>query len=371
VPVTRHNESNRSRGFLGQGHWGAVVHFAQELLKPSLRNRGPAEAPPDPAPKTGRPEATIAEEFESHAKDGISRQSGNIRAMPELDRGASKPLVTIVTPSFNQGEFIADAIDSVLTQDYPAIEYMVVDGGSTDSTLAVLRGYGDRVRWTSGPDGGQSDAIHRGFLAGSGEYIAWLNSDDRYVPGAISAAVAELAIDPTAGLLYGRGEFVDRGGAVIGPCAHVEPWNLLRLIASVNFVLQPATVFRRDAYMAIGGIDTALHYVMDYDLWIRLGSKFPVRFLPRVLAQARIHGETKTETGGLPRMEEMERMIRRNSGRGLPSSYRREMWLALRDELDAAANSRQPARAIRLGARTAPYAARAAIAKLRRVVSDS
>ena len=291
--------------------------------------------------------------------------------MPNQGRNPSQPLVTIVTPSFNQGEFIADAVDSVLAQDYPAIEYMVVDGGSTDSTLDVLRSYGDRVRWTSGPDSGQSDAIHRGFLAGSGEYIAWLNSDDRYVPGAISAAVAELAIDPTAGLVYGRGEFVDRGGVVIGPCAHVEPWNLPRLIGSVNFVLQPATVFRRDAYMAIGGINTALHYVMDYDLWIRLGSRFPVRFMPRVLAQARVYGETKTETGGLPRMEEMERMIRRNGGRGLPSSYRREMWLALKDELDAAARSRRPARAIRLGARTAPYAARAAIGRLRRVSSGS
>jgi glycosyltransferase involved in cell wall biosynthesis len=291
--------------------------------------------------------------------------------MPGQSRNPSQPLVTIVTPSFNQGEFIADAIDSVLAQDYPAIEYLVVDGGSTDSTIAVLRGYGERVRWTSGPDSGQSDAIHRGFVAGSGEYVAWLNSDDRYVPGAISAAVADLAIDPTAGLLYGRGEFIDRGGDVIGPCAHVETWNLPRLIGSVNFVLQPATVFRRDAYMAIGGIDTALHYVMDYDLWIRLGSRFPVRFLPRVLAQARVYGETKTETGGLPRMEEMERMIRGNGGRGLPSSYRREMWLALRDELDASVKSRQPVRAMRLGARTAPYAARAAIARLRRVSSGS
>jgi glycosyltransferase involved in cell wall biosynthesis len=292
-----------------------------------------------------------------------------IGAMSRPSRAPAQPLVTIVTPSFNQGEFIADAIDSVLAQDYPAIEYMVVDGGSTDSTLDVLRSYGHRVRWTSAPDGGQSDAIHRGFMAGSGEYIAWLNSDDRYVPGAISAAVKELAIDSSAGLVYGKGEFIDRAGALIEPCAHIEPWSLERLVGTVNLILQPATVFRRNQYLAVGGIDTQLHYVMDYDLWIRLGSKFPVRFLPQVLAQARVYGETKTLTGGLARMEEMERMVRRNCGRGLPLSYRREMWLALRQSFAAAARNRQILPAARLGVRAAPYAAWAAAGRVRRVLA--
>jgi len=289
--------------------------------------------------------------------------------MPQLDRAPSQPLVTIVTPSFNQGEFIADAIDSVLAQDYPAIEYMVVDGGSTDSTLDVLRSYGDRIRWTSGPDGGQADAIHRGFLAGSGEYLAWLNSDDRYVSGAISAGVRELTADPTVALVYGKGEFIDRDGTGAQPCAHIEPWSLKRLVGTLNLILQPATLFRRDKYIAVGGLDTALHYVMDYDLWIRLGSKFPVRFLPVVLAQARVYGETKTSTGGLPRLDEMERMVRRNCGRGLPANYQREMWLALRQAFAVAARNRQFTRAAWLGVRTAPYAARAAIEKLKRVRS--
>jgi glycosyltransferase involved in cell wall biosynthesis len=289
--------------------------------------------------------------------------------MSKLGRAQSQPLVTIVTPSFNQGEFIADAIESVLAQDYPAIEYMVMDGGSTDSTLDVLRSYGDRVRWTSGPDGGQSDAIHRGFLAGSGEYIAWLNSDDRYVPGAVGAAVAELALDPTAGLLYGQGEFIDRAGALIGPAAHIEPWNLDRLVGTVNFLLQPATLFRREAYLAIGGIDTALSYVMDYDLWIRLGSKYPVRFLPRLLAQARVYGETKTATGGLPRLEEMERMIRRNGGRGLPKAFRPEMWRELQRARALAVKERRFGRAAQLSVRLGKYAARARMGRLRRVLT--
>jgi glycosyltransferase involved in cell wall biosynthesis len=277
--------------------------------------------------------------------------------------------VSIVTPSYNQGEFIADAINSVLSQDYPRIEYVVMDGGSTDSTLEVLRGYGDRLRWTSGPDAGQSDAIHRGFLTSSGKYIAWLNSDDRYMPGAISAAVDELEANPDAAFVYGMGEFIDGAGGVIGPCEHIEPWDFGRLLGTLDFVLQPATLFRHEAYLEIGGLDTGLNYVMDYDLWLRFGSKYPVRFLPRVLAQARVHGETKTNTGGLPRLQELERVVRRNGGRGLPKNFRREMYFALRHATAVAAKSSQLRRATRLAVRTIPYAAGAAMSKLRRLRS--
>ena len=289
--------------------------------------------------------------------------------MPRLGRAPSQPLVTIVTPSFNQGEFIADAIESVLGQDYPAIEYIVVDGGSTDTTLDVLRGYGDRVRWTSGPDGGQSDAIHSGFLAGSGEFLAWLNSDDRYVAGAISAAVAELAADPTAGLVYGQGEFIDRDGTGARPCEHIEPWNLERLVGTTNFLLQPATLFRRESYLAIGGLDTTLEYIMDYDLWIRLGTRYPVRFLPRVLAQARVYDETKTVTGGLPRLDEMERMIRRNGGRGLPKAFRPTMLRELRLARAGAVKDRHFGRVARLSVRICRYATRARLGRLRRALA--
>jgi glycosyltransferase involved in cell wall biosynthesis len=291
--------------------------------------------------------------------------------MPKPGQSPSLPLVTIVTPSFNQGEFIADTIDSVLSQDYPAIEYIVMDGGSTDSTLDVLRGYGDRVRWTSGPDGGQSDATHRGFMAASGEYIAWLNSDDRYVPGAITAAVNELSQHPDAGFVYGRGEFIDRQGALIGPCGHVEPWNLDRLLDQTNFLLQPATLLRRDKYMAMGGLRTELHYVMDYDLWIRLGSTFPVIYLPQVLAQARVYGDTKTATGGLPRLEEMERMIRRNGGRGLPKQFRPEMWQELHIARAAAMKQRRYRRALQLTIGIAGYAVRARLGNIRRAFAGN
>ena len=291
--------------------------------------------------------------------------------MSKLGRAQFQPLVTIVTPSFNQGEFIADAIESVLAQDYPRIEYLVIDGGSTDATLEVLRRYGDRVRWTSGPDAGQADAIHRGFLAGSGEYLAWLNSDDRYVPGAIRAAIDELAVDPSAALLYGGAEFIDRQGAVLGPCGQIEPWSLERLVDVTDFVVQPATVFRRDAYLAVGGLDPALHYCMDYDLWIRLGQRYRVLHLTRLLAQVRIYGETKTATGGLTRLDEIELMSRRNGSAGLPEYFRREMWRELRHALAAAARKRQLARTARLALRTMSYGSQAAIRRLRRPWSAS
>jgi glycosyltransferase involved in cell wall biosynthesis len=289
--------------------------------------------------------------------------------MPQIGDLQSHPLVSIVTPSFNQGEFIADAIDSVLAQDYPAIEYIVMDGGSTDSTLDVLRSYGDRIRWTSGPDGGQSDAIHRGFLAGSGEYIAWLNSDDRYVPGAISSAVSELAVEPSAGLVYGWAEYLDRAGAVTGRCMEIEPWNLQRLVEVIDFVAQPASLFRRDAYLAVGGLDPTLHYAMDYDLWIRLGSRYPVRFLPHVMAQARIYGDTKTSTGGLSRLEEIERMVRRHGGRGLPKAYRPEMRQEIRPALLVAVRERRWRRAAELGVRLCGYATRARLDRLRHALT--
>ena len=231
----------------------------------------------------------------------------------------------------------------------------------------MLRGYGDRIRWRSGPDGGQSDAIHRGFLAATGKYLAWLNSDDRYVPGAIGAAVDALEADPSAALLYAGGEFIDRDGAVIGPCLQIEPWSLETMLSTVNFVLQPATLFRRDAYLAVGGLDLGLHYCMDYDLWIRLGSAYTVAYMPTVMAQARAYGETKSSTGGLARLEEMERVIRRHGGRGLPKSYRREMYLELRGALAAAVKGRRLRRAARLAARITPYAGGAAMWRLRRL----
>jgi glycosyltransferase involved in cell wall biosynthesis len=233
----------------------------------------------------------------------------------------TQPLVSIVTPSFNQGAFIEATIESVLAQGYPRIEYLVVDGGSTDGTLDMLRRYKERVRWISEPDAGQADAINKGFRLTRGQILAWLNADDLYIPQAVSRAVEEFQAHPEAALVYGRAEFIDRAGHVIGPCTQVEPFDLQRLIHQLDFIVQPATFFRRESFMEAGELDSTLRYCLDYDLWIRLALRSPVRYLPEVLARARIYPETKTASGGMDRLDEIEHMIRRYGRRRLPALF--------------------------------------------------
>lgn len=237
------------------------------------------------------------------------------------------PLVSIITPSFNQGRFLAATIDSVLAQDYGHIEFLVVDGGSTDGSLSVLERYGDRVRWISEPDEGQADAVDKGIRQTQGEIVAWLNSDDRYVPGAITTAVNALARHPEAPGIYGDAEFIDAVGNRLGPCIQVEPFDLARLINVTDFVVQPAAFFRRTAYEAVGGLDRSLHYCLDYDLWIRMGLSAPLEYIPRPLAQVRIHSATKTSGGGLPRLIEIERMIGSHGRTVLPDGFQWEISL--------------------------------------------
>jgi glycosyltransferase involved in cell wall biosynthesis len=244
---------------------------------------------------------------------------------PAIVKDPSRPLVSIVTPSYNQGQFIREAIESVLTQDYPNIEYLVVDGGSRDSTLDVLRCYHRRVRWISEPDGGQADAINKGVAMTRGDIVAWLNSDDVYTPGAVSRAVEEIQAYPAVALVYGQAEEIDRSGAVIGPYTQIGPFDLQRLIHRLDFIVQPATFFRRAPFLAVGGLDTSLSYCFDYDLWIKLSLRFPAHYIPEVLARSRVYPETKTASGGLERLKEIERMIRRYGRYILPSLYYGEM----------------------------------------------
>src|SRR5437016_2863998 len=177
------------------------------------------------------------------------------------------PLVSVVTPSFNQEEYIEATIRSVLGQDYPAIEYIVVDGGSGDSTIEILKRYQGKLTWTSEKDAGQADAINKGFARARGEIVAWLNSDDTYEPGAISAAVGYLRAHPDVAMVYGEANFIDAAGKFIGRCAHVEEFDAGRLVNYSDFIVQPASFFRRSALEAVGGLDPSLHYAMDYDLW--------------------------------------------------------------------------------------------------------
>jgi glycosyltransferase involved in cell wall biosynthesis len=202
------------------------------------------------------------------------------------------PLVSIVTPSLNQGRFIRDAIESVLSQDYPKIEYIVMDGGSTDDTLTILRSYDHRLVWTSKPDLGQADAVNAGFHLAKGEIFGWLNSDDTYLPGAVKAAVDHLSTSPDTAAVYGDAYYIDDRNSVIG-IYPTEDFDLNRL-AEACTICQPAAFVRRAAFNTVGGLDTTLEYCMDYDLWIRLGQRFRIERIPRYMANSRQYPQTKT-----------------------------------------------------------------------------
>jgi glycosyltransferase involved in cell wall biosynthesis len=226
--------------------------------------------------------------------------------------------VSIVTPSLNQGRFIRETVESVLGQDYPRLEYFVVDGGSTDDTVAVLREYGDRLAWVSEPDRGQAHAINAGWRRARGSIIAYLNSDDCYLPGAVRRAVAGLEAHPEAGAVYGEGDHVDEAGRVIARYP-TEPFSLERL-EETCFVCQPTVFLRREVVERVGWLDESLRYCMDYDLWIRVGRLAPFVRLPHVLARSRLHPQSKTLGQRVPAHLETMAMIRRHFGR-VPLSW--------------------------------------------------
>lgn len=227
---------------------------------------------------------------------------------------SSRPLVTIVTPTLNQGSFIRETIESVLAQGYSRIEYIVVDGGSSDGTRDVLRSYGDRLHWVSEPDSGQAAAINKGFALGRGEILAWLNSDDTLLPDAVEHAVSAFESAPGTGMVYGRGLILDEAGRVLHPFAGIEPFFAWRLLNCLCFVLQPACFFRRSQFLAAGGLDEQLHYGLDWELWIRLAARTDVRFLDRELACSREYADTKTTRGGWRRIRELSEIARRHTG---------------------------------------------------------
>jgi hypothetical protein len=220
--------------------------------------------------------------------------------------------VTVVVPSFQQARFLRAAIDSILAQDHPAVEVLVLDGGSTDGSLEILRSYGPRIRYRSGPDRGQVAAINEGFRQGRGAILAWLNSDDVLYPGAIRRAVDALQHRPDAAAVYGEGDLIDAGGAVLRRFPETVPFDLWRLAHVADYILQPTVFLRREPLFAVGLLDESLHWGFDWDLWLRLGARWPLVHCPARLAASRLHAGTKTATGGWARLAELRRILRRH-----------------------------------------------------------
>lgn len=201
-------------------------------------------------------------------------------------------LVSIVTPSLNQGRYLREAIESVRAQSYPEIEHVVVDGGSQDDTLDILAGY-DGIRWVSEPDRGQSDALNKGFAMARGEIFGWLNADDAYLPHAVEEGVRALH-EHDAGLVYADVTRIDDDGDNPRRIRSRRPWSTWDELNLGCGVKSPAVFFTREALEAAGGLDPALHYSMDYDLWLRIAARFPVVGVDGVWATQRLHPEAKS-----------------------------------------------------------------------------
>ncbi|HVO97775.1 MAG TPA: glycosyltransferase family 2 protein [Bryobacteraceae bacterium] len=224
---------------------------------------------------------------------------------------APEPLVTIVTACLNSGRFVEQTILSVLEQGYPRLEYIVMDGGSTDGTIEILKKYEARLRWRSSPDKGAADAINKGFALGSGAILGFLNADDLYLPGAVSAAVRHLREAEDAGV-YGDAWWIDEAGGRIAPYP-VKEFDRAALNRGC-FICQPASLFRRSAFESVGGLDPDLHLAFDYDFWLRLTRTHRLRRIPEALAESRMHRANKTLGQREAAFRETFRVLKRNCG---------------------------------------------------------
>ncbi|HUF39909.1 MAG TPA: glycosyltransferase family 2 protein [Anaerolineales bacterium] len=223
--------------------------------------------------------------------------------------------VTIVTPSFNQAPFLEQTIRSVLDQDHADLEYILVDGGSTDESSEIIRRHADRLAWwVSEPDRGQTDAINKGFARATGEILAWLNSDDTYEPGAVREAAAYLDSHPDVGMVYGDANFIDSDSRIIGRF-NARQTDYERLMRGAVYIPQQAAFFRRSLWERVGPLDSSFYFAMDFDLWVRLAKISRLEYLPgRIWANFRLHEAAKTIADDPRCWPEMLKVHRREGG---------------------------------------------------------
>lgn len=233
-----------------------------------------------------------------------------------------KPLITIAIPSFNQGQFLDDALTSIFQQEIPT-EVFILDGGSSDNSLEIIHKWKHRLAgWRSNKDNGQAAAINEGIAQGQAPYVCWLNSDDWFLPGGLAKLVNELETHPESQAVYGRSwNFIQKSGKLYP--VWVEPFNEKRL-ALRCIISQPATLIRRSAWQTVNGVDDKLHMAMDYDLWWRLYQTMgPLRYFDEFVAVNREHDATKTKTQRRRHYQEAMMVVRKHYGH-IPIKW----WLA-------------------------------------------
>jgi len=240
------------------------------------------------------------------------------------------PTLTVITPSYNQAEFLPRTVESVLSQDYPGLEYLVMDGASTDGSVAILERYAaaGKLRFVSQKDGGQSAALNEGFRRTSGAIVGWLNSDDLYAAGALRVVAEYFATHPDVEWLFGQCPIVDRHDRRIKDwitrykAFWLRRYSYRRLLIE-NFISQPAVFFRRRLLDRVGALDPDYHLAMDYDLWLRMGRVAAPAFLDRELAYFRSSGDNKMSLQWRKSFEEDLAAARRVADEG------ERVWIAL------------------------------------------
>jgi glycosyltransferase involved in cell wall biosynthesis len=229
------------------------------------------------------------------------------------------PAISIVTPSFNQGTFIREAILSVRQQGYPNCEQLIIDGGSNDETVAVLRelsrgDQGTRLRWVSEPDGGQAHALNKGFARADGDVIGWLNSDDRYRPGTFHSIATLFAQHPEVDVLYGDYAWMDADGRIQRVRREIEFSPFILLYHRVLYIPTTATFFRRRILDEGNLLDESLHYAMDFEFFVRLSCRgYRFMHMRRLLADFRLHEASKTCSTPDKQLQEHNQIMRRYS----------------------------------------------------------
>lgn len=215
-----------------------------------------------------------------------------------MPSASGRPLVSIIVPSFNQGRFIAKTLDSILLQDYRPLEIVVVDGASTDETVSVLHRYDTvpEVSWISEPDRGVVDAVNKGFARARGELAAIQSSDDYYLPGAVSAAVAALQADASLGFVFGDVMKVDAEGRELSRTT-LQPYTLENVLAVRTWIPQPSTFFRLPLARELGGWRETVPYAADTDLWLRMAFRANARKIDRLMAGRTMHEAQRDKHG--------------------------------------------------------------------------
>ncbi len=234
------------------------------------------------------------------------------------------PKVSIVTPSYNQAEFLEETILSVRAQDYPNIEHIIIDGGSDDGSVEIIKKYEDSLAfWVSEADNGQSDAINKGFRKATGDIVAWLNSDDLYFPHAVSTAVRHFQANRNLGLFYADCVFIDEHSDFIRYFTEREEFDLDRLLSFSDFIMQPTTFFSREKLFEVGLLDEDRHFTMDWDLWCRLAKheNCDVAFEANVIAANREYPNAKTSAGGWKRLKEIWHHLQEHKTTLLPHAW--------------------------------------------------